>query len=525
MATEIVMPQMGAEMEEGTLIRWLKKPGEYVRRGEIVAEIETDKATVDLESFEEGYFLGGVVPEGTKVPVGTVIGYLGAQGEPLPGAPAAAPPPVAPAPAPAEAPPSPAAARPAAEAAPVEAAAQVLPAPVVTPGQPSPPAPLPHAGEGWPTPAQRGGPAGVRVGEGPPAAPPEREAPAPPAPAVREPAIAADGRAAAARTPTMTPPPPGARLRVSPVARSIAEELGIDLRQVRGSGPDGRIMRRDVEEYARAHGLLPGAPAPTAVPPAPPPPPAAAPPPEAGPPAPEAAMPAPAPPAAAPAVEPLSRMRQAIARRMAAAKREIPHYYITVTVDMTAALAFRRQVNAALPEDAQLTVTDLLVKACALALERHPRFNMAYTEEGLRRREAINIGIAVALEDGLVAPAVLNCQGKSLGALAREAHDLVQRARGGRLRPAELSEGTFTISNLGMYGVETLIAIIQPDQSAILGVGAVEPRPVVRDGQVVVREMMTLALSADHRVTDGAEGARFLAEIKDLLEHPERLVL
>jgi pyruvate dehydrogenase E2 component (dihydrolipoamide acetyltransferase) len=498
MATEIVMPQMGAEMEEGTLIRWLKKPGEYVRRGEIVAEIETDKATVDLESFEEGYFLGGVVPEGTKVPVGTVIGYLGAQGEPLPGAPAAAPPPAAPAPTPAEAPPSPAAARPAAEAAPVQAAAEA-------------PAPPPRAAPVPPPP--------------PPVAPPEREAPAPPAPAVREPAIAADGRAAAARTPTMTPPPPGARLRVSPVARSIAEELGIDLRQVRGSGPDGRIMRRDVEEYARAHGLLPGAPVPTAVPPAPPPPPAAAPPPAAVPPAPEAAMPAPAPPAAAPAVEPLSRMRQAIARRMAAAKREIPHYYITVTVDMTAALAFRRQVNAALPEDAQLTVTDLLVKACALALERHPRFNMAYTEEGLRRREAINIGIAVALEDGLVAPAVLNCQGKSLGALAREAHDLVQRARGGRLRPAELSEGTFTISNLGMYGVETLIAIIQPDQSAILGVGAVEPRPVVRDGQVVVREMMTLALSADHRVTDGAEGARFLAEIKDLLEHPERLVL
>jgi pyruvate dehydrogenase E2 component (dihydrolipoamide acetyltransferase) len=218
-------------------------------------------------------------------------------------------------------------------------------------------------------------------------------------------------------------------------------------------------------------------------------------------------------------------MRQAIARRMAAAKREIPHYYVTMSVDMTAAQAFRRQLNAALPEEAQLTVTDLLVKACALALERHPRFNMAYTDEGLRRREAINIGIAVALEDGLVAPAVLDCRGKSLGALAREAHDLAQRARGGRLRPAELSEGTFTISNLGMYGVETLIAIIQPEQSAILGVGAVEPRPVVRDGQVVVREMMTLALSADHRVTDGAEGARFLAEIKDLLEHPERLVL
>jgi pyruvate dehydrogenase E2 component (dihydrolipoamide acetyltransferase) len=520
MATEIVMPQMGAEMEEGTLIRWLKKPGEYVKRGDIVAEIETDKATVDLESFEEGYFLGGVIPEGTKVPVGTVIGYLGAQGEPLPGASPAAAPAAREAETPAEAPPpSPAAARPAAEAAPVEAAAQAPPAPALTtgPSEPSPRpsgTPLPHAGEGL----------GVRAGEGPPAAPPERAAPAPPPPpAAREPVIPADGRAAA-RTPTMTPPPPGARLRVSPVARSIAEELGIDLRQVRGSGPEGRIMRRDVEEYARAHGLLREAPA--AVPPPPGPPPPPPPPAEAPAPAravPAAAAPAPAPPP--PAVEPLSRMRQAIARRMAAAKREMPHYYVTMSVDMTAAQTFRRQLNAALPEEAQLTVTDLILKACALALERHPRFNWAYTDEGLRRRDAINIGIAVALEDGLVAPAVLNCQGKSLGALAREAHDLVQRARGGRLRPAELSEGTFTISNLGMYGVETLIAIIQPDQSAILGVGAVEPRPVVRDGQVVVREMMTVALSADHRVTDGAEGARFLAEIKDLLEHPERLVL
>lgn len=485
MATEIVMPQMGAEMEEGTLIRWLKKPGEYVKRGEIVAEIETDKATVDLESFEEGYFLGGVVPEGTKVPVGTVIGYLGAQGEPLPGAPAAAP---------------------AVATGEVEAATPVAPA-----GAPAAPARAeapPSSPRGSPPPP-------------PPATPPERAAPAPPPSAAREPAIPANGRAAAARTPTMTPPPPGARLRVSPVARSVAEELGIDLRQVRGSGPEGRIMRRDVEEYARVHGLLREAPAAAPPPPVSPPPP---PPPTEAPARAVLEATAPAPPSP-PVVEPLSRMRQAIARRMAAAKREIPHYYVTMSVDMTAAQTFRRQLNAALPEEAQLTVTDLILKACALALERHPRFNWAYTDEGLRHREAINIGIAVALEDGLVAPAVLNCQGKSLGALAREAHDLVQRARGGRLRPAELSEGTFTISNLGMYGVETLIAIIQPDQSAILGVGAVEPRPVVRDGQVVVREMMTVALSADHRVTDGAEGARFLAEIKDLLEHPERLVL
>ena len=218
-------------------------------------------------------------------------------------------------------------------------------------------------------------------------------------------------------------------------------------------------------------------------------------------------------------------MRQAIARRMAAAKREIPHYYVTMSVDMTEAVAFRRQLNAGLPEESRISINDLITKACALALEKHPHFNATLTDQGLQRHDTINIGIAVALPDGLIVPAVLNCRGKSLGAIARETHDVTERARGGRLRPAELSEGTFTVSNLGMYGVETLIAIIQPGQAAILGVGKVEPRPVVRDGQVVVREMLTIALSADHRITDGAQGAQFTAEIKDLLEHPMRLVL
>jgi len=218
-------------------------------------------------------------------------------------------------------------------------------------------------------------------------------------------------------------------------------------------------------------------------------------------------------------------MRQAIARRMATAKREIPHYYVALSVDMTEAIRMRRELNAQLAEGDHIPISPMILKACALALEHQPHFNATFTEQGITVHGQINIGLAVALDDGLVVPAILNCGGKSLGALARESRDVAERARNGRLKPAELNDGTFTVSNLGMYGVETLIAIIQPGQAAILGVGAVEERAVVREGQVVARSIMTIALSADHRVSDGAEGAKFIAEIKDVLEHPARLVL
>jgi pyruvate dehydrogenase E2 component (dihydrolipoamide acetyltransferase) len=542
MAKEIVMPQMGAEMEEGTILHWTKQVGDFIARGETIGEIETDKATVDLESFDEGYFLGASVADGTTVPVGTVIGFLGAQGEAMPagagGSPAAAPA---------------AASEPAggqAQAQDETPAADAAEAPAAATA-----ARQQGSDDAAATPSQQGG--GAARPEGQPvaretgaepvtdqAAPDAEAQPAAPADGAR-PAAAAPAGAGAATTngaqaaPGVPATTGGGRLRVSPVARGIAEELGIDLTQVRGSGPDGRIMRRDVEQFAQARGqapaaapveaqaqpaALPAEPVAAAAPAArdePAPTPTAAPTPPTA--APQPAATAPAPTAG---IEPLSRMRQAIARRMAAAKREIPHYYVTMTADMTEAMALRKQLNAALGDEGQkLSVNDLIVKACALALEKHPRFNMSFAEEGLKQNAAINISIAVALDDGLIVPAVLNCQGKSLGAIARESHDVAERARSGKLRQAEIADGTFTVSNLGMYGVETLIAIIQPGQSAILGVGKVEPRPAVRDGEVVVRDQMTIALSADHRVSDGAQGARFLAEIKDLLEHPVRLVL
>jgi pyruvate dehydrogenase E2 component (dihydrolipoamide acetyltransferase) len=278
-------------------------------------------------------------------------------------------------------------------------------------------------------------------------------------------------------------------VRASPVARKLAEERGVDLARVRGTGPDGRIVRRDVE------GAAAGA----------------------------------APPSAArDAVEivAMSRMRQTIARRMAQSKREAPHYYITLDVDMTDAERIRRQLNDLWQDDGvRVTVNDLIVRASALALQQHPMFNTWIVDGAVQRHEAINVCIAIALDDGLIAPAILDCKTKSLRDVAEASRSLAERAKSGALKPEEYSGGTFTISNLGAYQVETLIAIIQPPQTAILGVGAVHEAPVVREGQVVVAQMMKVALSADHRVTDGAQGAQFLNEIRKLLETPAALLV
>lgn len=412
MAYEVVMPQMGAEMKEGKLIRWLKNEGDPVTRGEAIAEIETDKANVEIEAFQGGIFGRVLAQPGETVTVGQVIAIITAPGEEIGEA----------------APPAPEKER--------AAAAAEEPAPAPTEEK----------------------------------APP-REAEAPPARAE------------------------GEFIRVSPVARRIAEEKGVDLRQVRGSGPEGRIVRRDVEAFLSQ---------------------IAAPPAEAPP---EAAPPAP------PAAVPMSRMRQTIARRMSQSKREAPHYYVVVDVDMTEAQRMRSQLNASLGEEARVSVNDLLVKAAAKALAMHPMFNTWFVDGEVRRHEAQNVCIAIALEEGLIAPAILDVGKKNVVEIAAASRSLVERAKSGTLKAEEYSGGTFTVSNLGMFGVEELIAIIQPPQTAILGVGAIRQTPVVRDGAIVVAEMMKLALSGDHRVTDGAQGAAFLGEIKRLLEAPLNLLL
>lgn len=435
MAFEVVMPQMGAEMKEGTILRWLKKEGDPVERGEIIAEIETDKANVEIEAFEGGVFRKALANEGDTVPVGTVIAIIGAPDEDISAYVSAAPKP---------------------------AAAQAVAAP---------------AGE-----TERTAAATAEA----PARGTER-----PAAAVTE--------APASAAPSAPPPRGDGRVRASPLARRLAQELGIDLSQIRGTGPDGRIVRRDVEAFAAQRAQ---APAPAAAP-------AAAPPP---------------PPPAGVEVVPMSRMRQAIARNMAASKREAPHYYLTLDVDMTEAQRVRAEINAFTDDAGRVTVNDLVVKAVARALEAHPIFNSWFVNGEVRRHDAINVCIAIALDDGLIAPALLDVARKSLGQIARESRSLAERARQGTLRSEELTAGTFTVTNLGAYGVETLIGIIQPPQTAILGVGSITPKPVVRDGAVVVREVMKLALSADHRVTDGAQGARFLTDIARFLEHPLSLV-
>ena len=452
MISEVVMPQMGADMVEGTIVRWLKQEGDPVERGEIIAEIETDKANVEIEAFESGVFRKALAHEGDVIPVGGLIGIIASATEDISKYETVGAQPVAP---------SAATAAPSSITA-THAAAPAAAAPAAT--APSPAAPAPTA--------------------------------------VAAPPAAANGR-----------------LRASPVARRMAEDRGLDLRTIHGTGPDGRIIKRDIEAAAAAVAATPQrAPTPTVS---------------------RAAQ--------EPATIPQSKMRQAIARRMSQSKREAPHYYLLLDIDMTAALETRAQYNAALAaghisvgaleespgrqpaapsaDEIKVSINDMLVRAAALALRKHTEFNATIDGDAITRHPRQNVCIGIALDEGLIAPALLDAADKTLAQIAAESKDLSARARNGRLKPPELQDGTFTITNLGAYGVETLIGIIQPPQTAILGVGTVTPQPVVRDGQVTVRQIMKVALSADHRVTDGAQGAQFLAELRRLLENPLLLVV
>jgi pyruvate dehydrogenase E2 component (dihydrolipoamide acetyltransferase) len=433
MISEVVMPQMGADMTEGTVVRWLKKQGDPVQRGEIIAEIETDKANVEIEAFESGIFRKVLAKEGDTIEVGKPIAIIASPDEDL--------------------------SKYARAGAAQQTAAQAVPPQTAAPQQP---------------------------GQAPAASA------VPPAQAAAK-GSEATAQPAATQVPIAAPARANDRVRASPVARKLAEERGVDLTKIRGSGPDGRIVLRDVEAA-----LAGGA---------------------------QEQPKAQAAPSAVPKQVQMSRMRQAIARRMSQSKREAPHYYITVDIDMDDAVSLRRQINDALGTELQVSINDLIVKASAMALARHPMFNTWFVDGGIQQHEAINVCIGIALDDGLIAPAILDCGSKSLREIAQASKNLVERAKSGALKPDELSAGTFTISNLGPYDVETLIAIIQPPQAAILGVGSVRPAPVVRDGQIVAGQVMKAALSADHRVTDGAQGAQFLGEIRRVLESPASLLL
>lgn len=291
----------------------------------------------------------------------------------------------------------------------------------------------------------------------------------------------------------------GGRVKASPLARRMAHERGIDLAQVPGSGPGGRVTRDDVEAFVPA-AARPG----------------------------HVAFLEPATPAAPGKLTPvpLSRMREAIGRKMAESKGPVPHYYVTVQVAMGEALALRERLNEATPEgQARVSVNDLVVKAVARALEDHPEFNATWIGGQLTRHEDVNVAMAIALEDGLVSPAILGCQRLGLAQLAQASKSLVERAKASKLRPEEYTEGTFTVSNLGMFDVEHFIAIVTPPQVGILAVGSIIPTPVASDGTIAVAQLMKMTLSADHRATDGAMGAKFLGTVKQYLQHPYRLLV
>ncbi len=474
MAIAVEMPKMSDTMEEGVLVAWLAEEGASVSAGDVIAQVETDKATMDLEVYDDGVLLKRVVAEGAAVPIGALIAVLGATGESADdvlaqyggapegdGATTAAP--EAPAP---EAPASEAPAAPASETATSTPPAQSDEAPGV--------------------------PAGYGGGTAPVAAPAVAEA--------QSAAPASDGR-----------------VKASPLARRMAEERGLDLGAISGTGPEGRVVKRDIESAGN------GAPAAPARPAAAPSAPAAAAQPQV----------AEAPPAAlaeAGATDVrITQMRKTIARRLAQSKFTAPHFYLTVEVDMKRAAAVRKDLNVLAEANGmgKVSVNDLITKACAAALTRHPMVNASYLEdEGvIRQHAAAHVAIAVAMPEGLLTPVVRDANTKGLAQIASETRDLATRAKSGGLDPSEYAGSTFTTSNLGMFGIEAFTAIVNPPNACILAIGATRETPVVEDGAVVPGLRMTLTLSCDHRVVDGATGAAFLGDVKALLEEPMRMLL
>jgi pyruvate dehydrogenase E2 component (dihydrolipoamide acetyltransferase) len=448
---------MGYDMHEGKVVRWLKKEGEEVTRGEVIAEIETDKATVEYEAYTGGVMAKIVAEEGVAIPVGGLIAVMTAPGEAIPediltdAAIASAADSPAPAAAAVEAP-----------EAPIPAAA----APADTEEVRASPLARRLARE-------RGFDLAIITGTGPGGR-------------ITEADIPEQGAAAAPAALASS----NGYIKASPLAKRLARERGIDLASLTGTGPGGRVIEVDVPEHAGPAAA--GSAAPVTL--------------------------------VSDNVE-LSRMRQAIARVTSDSKRDAPHFYVAVDVDMTKAMSFRRDLNDELDAENRVSVNDLIVKASAIAIGRHPKFNSFFRDDHLQMNAAINVGIAIALESGLIVPGINGCERKSLVEIAAASRDLVSRANSGTLRNDEYSGTTFSVSNLGAFDIESFTAIIFPPHAAILAVGTVKEQPVVRDGELAIAQIMKATLSTDHRVADGAEAAQFLVEIKKLLQNPISLVI
>lgn len=457
----VQMPRLSDSMETGKILHWLKKEGDEVVKGEPLVEIESDKANIEVEAYASGKLSKILVKEGESAPIGAVIAEIGGDSPSSP-KPAGATPGAA---APAEAP-RPVATKPEAHVRQAEKAAAV-------PAQVTPAAHEEGGGEQYP---QGGTDDRTEVGAAAQAA----------LNLIRRPGGQSNGE----------------RQKISPVARRIAEEQGVELSSVRGTGPGGRITREDVEAAASRKS---GAGAATAAAPAP---------------TPEAQR-----PVGETEIVELSKMQTTVAMRLAQSKFSAPHFYVTSEIAMDDAVHLRQMFNAAVDKSEAVSVNDLIVKAVALALTKFPQVNASWADGRIERKRDINIGIAVGLADGLIVPVVRNADRKSLKEIAAEGRQLIERAKSKKAGAQDYQGNTFTISNLGMYDVDQFTAIINPPDSAILAVGSIEDKPVVKDGQVVAGKRMRVTLSVDHRVFYGVTAAQFLQEVKRLLQSPMALVL
>jgi pyruvate dehydrogenase E2 component (dihydrolipoamide acetyltransferase) len=425
MATKVIMPKLSPTMEEGQISRWLKKEGDKVSMGEPLAEIDTDKATMEMQALANGVLRKIIVNEGQAAPLGQLIAVIGEPDEDI--------------------------------------ASMLSEAPAAAP------APKP---------------------EQPKQEPPKQEQPKQEEKPADQPAPQQNGQ----------PKTDSGRMIVSPLAARMAAESGIDLRSLQGSGPGGRIIKRDIEAAISQPKPEPGYPrvVPTGQIP------------QIG--------------ASAYRDEPASEIRKTIARRLVTSLGPVPHFFLTTEIEMDRAAEMRRGINA-LDPDLKISINDVIIKVAAAALIQHPEVNASFQEKFVRYYERADVGVAVAIEDGLITPVVRAADQKSLSQIAAEVRELAERARSRRLKPEEYTGATFSISNLGMFGIDEFTAVINPPEGAILAVGAMSPKPVVRDNEIVIRQMMRVTMSCDHRVIDGATGAKFLQTFKKILENPLYLVV
>jgi pyruvate dehydrogenase E2 component (dihydrolipoamide acetyltransferase) len=437
MATKVIMPKLSPTMEEGQISRWLKKEGDKVSMGEPLAEIDTDKATMEMQALGNGVLRKILINEGQLAPLGQLIAVIGEPDEDIAAL---------------------------LSEAPAQPQLQEQKETDAPPKAPDATQPQPQLQD-------------------------QKEADRPPSAPNLAPANGRQPQAAASDSASGS-----GRMIVSPLAARMAAEAGIDLRSLQGSGPGGRIIKRDIEAVISKPAV---AQAPSYVL-------------QAG--------------ASAYRDEPASQIRQTIAKRLVTSLGPVPHFFLTTEIEMDRAAEMRKGINA-LDPDLKISINDIIIKVAAAALIQHPQVNASFQEKIVRYYEHADIGVAVAIEDGLITPVVRAADQKSLSQIAAEVRELAERARSKRLKPEEYTGATFSVSNLGMFGIDEFTAVINPPEGAILAIGAMSAKPVVRDNEIVIRQMMRVTMSCDHRVIDGATGAKFLQTFKKILENPLYLVV